>query len=430
MSVLSKTPVAIGKQSRHSLNPWWFVITGFLTFLFGTSTVNVLFNVLGKSLMAELGWERQVLSNGLSIVTILTGVSILVLGFLVDRFGPKRPTVPMALMFGLGLLALSTLTTSEIMFYLVCVIIGAGAGAVNPVAHSTVITGWFSERRGLALGILMTGLGACGVMMPYLGAAFLEWFGWRGAFIGIGLLCTLIPASVYLFVTRMPPEHERERREARAQGTSAGSGLVAIAKSSRQFWLLAIAIFLISSATFGLLSQVMAITTDKGIGTGIAVAVLSVFSLSSVATRLLVGFLLDRIHAPVIAAAIFALCGLGVFLMIQSTAVPLIFLGAVLIGLGLGAEGDIAAYMAGRYFPKHSYGRVLGFIYFLYAQGAAAGIFILGRSYAQTGTYASATWLILAMVAAAIVAVLFMGPYRYSVRYERIDDVVAINERA
>lgn len=424
MTAMSEQRTTSSTAPGRQLNPWWFVVTGFLTFLFGTSTVNVLFNVLGESVTIELGWERRILSNGLSIVTILTGVSILVLGFLVDRYGPKRPAVPMALMFGLGLMLLATMPSNEIMFYLICVLIGAGAGAVNPVAHSTVITAWFTKRRGLALGILMTGLGACGVMMPYLGVAFLNWFGWRGAFLGIGLLCMLIPASVYLFVTRMPPEHERERLAARAEGSSAGDGLWTIAKSSRQFWLLAAAIFLISSATFGMLSQVVPITTDKGIASSVAVTVLSVFSLSSVATRFLVGFLLDRVYAPLIAAVIFALCGMGVYLMIQSDSVPLIFVGAVLMGLGLGAEGDIAAYMTSRYFPKHSYGRVLGFVYFLYAQGGAFGIFVLGNSYASTGTYESATWLIIGMVVVAIFAILAMGPYKYSIKYDKLEEPV------
>jgi MFS family permease len=421
MNALSTSSPPAGRLAK-TINPWWFVVTGFLTFLFGTSTVNVLFNVLGKSVTTELGWDRQILSNGLSLVTIVTGASILVLGFLIDRFGPKRPAVPMAMMFGIGLMLLSVVPDNGVVFYLICVLIGAGAGAVNPVAHSTVITAWFSQRRGLALGILMTGLGACGVMMPYLGVAFLEWFGWRGAFLGIGLLCTLIPTSVYLFVTRMPPEHEQERLDARSKGASAGAGIWAIAKSSRQFWFLSGAIFLISSATFGMLSQVVPITTDKGIATAVAVTVLSVFSLSSVATRFLVGYLLDRVYAPLIAGVIFTLCGVGVFLMIQSASVPLIFLGAGLMGLGLGAEGDIAAYMTGRYFPKHSYGRVLGFIYFLYAQGGAFGIFVLGASYAGTGTYESATWLIIGMVVAAIAAVSFMGPYKYSVTQARLSD--------
>lgn len=144
-------------STRH-LNRWWYVVTGFMTLLFGTTAVNVLFNILGKPMTQEFGWERSVISNGLSIETVLVGISIVILGFLIDRYGPKIPSVPMSLAFGIGLMLMSVLPNNQLAFYLLCVVIGAGgAGAVNPVAHSTVVSAWFQDRRGMALGILMAG---------------------------------------------------------------------------------------------------------------------------------------------------------------------------------------------------------------------------------------------------------------------------------
>lgn len=406
-------------QGGH-LNRWWYVVTGFLTLLFGTTSVNVLFNVLGKPMSEEFGWERSVISNGLSLETVMVGVSIVVLGFLIDRYGPRTPTVPMSLIFGIGLMTMAALPNNQFLFYALCVVIGAGAGAVNPVAHSAVVSAWFQDRRGMALGILMAGLGACGVLMPYLANFVLEVGGWRVAFVIIGATSTIIPTAVYAFVTRMPERHEEERKSARSQGRVAGESIWTIARTYRQFWLLAVAIFLVSSATFGLMSQVIPMTTDKGIAQGVAVVVLSVVSLSSVCARLLVGYLLDRFYAPVIGSIIFALCGAGVVLMIGSSDPAMLFVGAALIGLGLGAEGDIAAYMVSRYFPQHSYGRVLGFVYFLYAQGAAFGIFMLGQIFSATGSYSAGTVPIVVLVAVGIVCLLLMGPYRYSLDHQRI----------
>lgn len=400
-------------RPRH-LNRWWYVVTGSLTLLFGTSTINVLFNVVGGPMAEEFGWDRSVVSNGLAIETVLVGVSIVALGFLIDRYGPKVPSVPMALAFGVGVMSLSVLPGSQLLFYALCVLIGAGSGAVNPVAHSMVVSAWFQDRRGMALGILMAGLGACGVLMPFLANWVLGLVGWRLTFLVIGALCTLIPAAVYAFVTRMPPDHEGERKAARKQGGLAGESLWTVARKYRQFWLLSVAIFLVSSATFGLMSQIVPMTTDKGISQGLAVSILSVLSLSSIAARLLVGYLLDRFHAPVIGAIVFALCAVGVVLVITSAEPGLLFAGSALIGLGLGAEGDIAAYMTSRYFPKHSYGRVLGFIYFLYAQGSAFGIFLLGQIFGATGSYRAGAIPIVVLVAIGIVCLLLMGPYRFT----------------
>jgi len=244
--------VSTPSRSRH-LNRWWYVATGFATLLFGSTTVNVMFNVLGAPVASEFGWKRSVISNGLSIETVLVGFSIVALGLMIDRFGPRVPSAPMALLFGVGLMLMSTLQGDQTMFYVFCVVMGLGAGAVNPVAHATVVSAWFADRRGLALGILMAGTGACGVLMPFLANLVVRLAGWRTSFLIIGALCTVIPTAVYAFVTRMPQQDEFERRAAREQGKVAGESLWTLARKYRQFWLLSLAIFLVSSATCGLM---------------------------------------------------------------------------------------------------------------------------------------------------------------------------------
>ncbi|WOC13254.1 MFS transporter [Gordonia sp. MP11Mi] len=405
--------MSVQATAGQTVNRWWYVATGFLTLLFGTSTVNVLFNVLGKPMADEFGWDRSAVSNGFSVETVFTGVSIVALGFLVDRYGPRLPSIPMALCFGGGLMLMAAIPNNQTAFYVLCAIIGAGAGAVNPVAHAAVVSAWFADRRGLALGLLMAGLGACGVMMPYLANWLYGAVGWRSTFLVIGALSTVIPASVYAFVTKMPTSHDAERMAARARGAVAGESLLVIARGYRQFWLLCLAIFLVSTATFGLMSQVVPMTTDKGIDRGVAITALSVLSLASIGARLVAGYLLDRVFAPVIGCVIFALCGVGVVLLISSSSPALLMTGAVLVGLALGSEGDLAAYMASRYFPKHSYGRVLGSVYFLFAMGSATGVFLLGQVYGVTGSYSAGIVPLVAMVAIAIVCLLVMGPYRF-----------------
>lgn len=414
MTTTSVTVTSAPQRPQKHMNRWWFVVAGFVALLVGVNTMNILFNVLTPSLTAEFGWDRLQISSGLSIFTVFDGLSLLALGFLLDRFGIRRVAVPMAAVFGLGIMALSVVPANIGLLYVLCALIGCGAGAATATVHSVVITAWFGNSRGLALGILNVGLGLCGTIMPFIVGGFLDALGWRGVFLAIGALCAVIPILVFLFVMRMPPEWEQERLAAGAQGRMAGVPLRTIART-RQFWLICASIFLVSAATFGILSQVVSITTDRGVDQAVALSVLSTVSLSSMGSRFVVGFLLDRMWAPLLTAIIFILCGIGVAVLTMSTAVPLLYLGAILVGLGLGSEGDVAAYIVSRYVPKNSYARVFGIVMFLYAQGGAVGIFILSFSFTRFGSYDPAVWLIVAMVFLAAAAILAVGRYRFRV---------------
>lgn len=412
---MSSIPVASDIRShRGSVNPWWYVVTAFVMLIAGINTLNILFNVLGPSLTAEFGWNRLQISSGLSIFTVFTGISLLSLGLLIDRFGVRSVATPMVLVFGLAIASIAFVPASLAALYFLCALSGLGAGAATAAVHSMVVTAWFRSKRGVALGIVNVGIGLCGTLMPFVVGGLAKEVGWRGAFIAAGLLSAALPALNYAFFVRMPADWEQERRAARRQGRVAGVPLRVIA-STRQFWLICVSIFLVSGGTYGILSQIVAITTDRGIDKSVALTVLSAVSFSSILSRFVVGYLLDRLFAPWLTAAIFVLCGAGVAGLSLTSSVPLLYLSAVLIGLGLGSEGDIAAYVVSRYVPKQSYARVFGIVMFLFAQGGALGVFLLGYSFTKLGAYDTAICAIVTMVGVAAAAMLFIGPYKYAV---------------
>lgn len=413
----TRSTIGIGRP----LNRWWYVATGALSLVFGSNTVNALFNVLGEPMSDEFGWERGVIATGFSIETVMVGISVVVLGVLIDRFGPRIPSIPMSVGFGVGLMAMAALPDNRAVFYLLCVLIGSCAGALAPIAHAAVVSAWFSDRRGFALGILMAGLGLCGVVMPPLASWTLDLVGWRGTFFIIGAVCATVPAAVYLLITRMPEEGESDVASA-SSAQDAGESLLRLARKHRQLWLLGAVSFLISAASFGLMSQVIPMTTDKGVDLGLAVVVLSTINFSSIFARLLSGYLFDRIFAPLVGSVVFVLGAVGVTLVISSTASGMLLIGAVLIGLVLGAETDLNAYLTSRYFPKHSFGRVFGFVTLLYALGSAAGVTLLAQIFTLTGSYTAGIVPLVGMVIIAIGCLLGMGSYRYSVDAVHIDE--------
>lgn len=413
MTTLTAARDAGADTSR--INRWWFVITGFISLIVGVNIIYTLFNLLGPDIRAEFGWSSLAVSSGLTYFLICDGISVFVTGVLIDRIGLRRTAVPLAAVWGAALASLAFLPPHIAYLYLACIVAGLAVGPATQVAHSIVVTAWFGKNRGLALGILNVGLGLCGTLTPFAVDALRTALGWRGTFGVVGIVCALVPIIAFGLVTRMPPGFEAARAEARRAGTSAGVPLTRIARTSKAFWIISIAVFLISAATVGVLGQVVVIATGQGADHATALIRLSVVSFSSIGSRFIVGFLLDRLWAPGVSAVLFVLCGIGLVLLAQTTAVPLLYIGAVLIGGGLGSEGDIAAYVTSRYIPKLSYARVYGFVIFLFAQGAAVGTFALNLSLTLTGSVHVAAWGIVILSVIAGLMMLFLGPYQFDI---------------
>ncbi|MBD1600550.1 MFS transporter [Pseudomonas typographi] len=409
------TTKTMGVQvSPDPINKWWYVVSCFVALMVGVNTVNILFNVLGSALTAGFGWSRLELVSGLTLFTVVDGISVLLIGFLVSRYGIRKVAIPAAAMFGLGIGLIGLSPNDLRFFYACCAISGVGAGAVGPSVYSVVVGAWFDDKRGLALGIINVGLGLCGTLMPFLINGLFGAYGWRWTFAVVGLLCGLIPVVAYGAVLRMPRAWDTARVTARSSGKGIGEPLGALLKQ-RSLWLISISILLVSAATYGMLSQIVAICTDHHIARVTALSILSTASISSIASRLVVGYLLDRLFAPFLACSIFLLCAAGVVVLTQTAQVPVLYGGAVLLGLGLGAEGDIAAYIISRYIDKNSYAKALGIVIFLFAQGGALGVGLLSYTYSITSSYTVAGALIFVLTVLSAFSLLFLGPYRYDV---------------
>jgi MFS family permease len=412
------------------VNRWTFVIAGLIASLVSGSALTLLVSLITPSLTAEFGWDRGQITLGTSITAITGGIGIVTSGLFIDRFGPTRAPRVYAVIYGCGIASLSLLPNALWVFYGICMIIGLGTLTGSSIVHSLVINAWFNKRRGMALGILNVGVGMCGVIMPYVLSFFIASLGWRGATAVTGLLMGGLPLCVYLFIYRMPEKYERERVAARSAGSTAGVPLWQIVRGSRQFWLLLGAIFLVTGTTFGMLSQMTLLARDRGFELPVALAAVATLSLSGVATRLIVGLLLDRVWAPLIATVSFSLAAGGLVLVVFVPSSAAFFIGAALLGVALGSEGDLIAYIVSRYFPAHSTGRVLTVVFLGYVWGVAVGTLLLGLSYSATGSYAVGAVVLVVLVVIAAIAMLFMGPYTQDLRAADHDLVEAASAEA
>jgi MFS family permease len=189
------------------------------------------------------------------------------------------------------------------------------------------------------------------------------------------------------------------------------------AAATAPFWILSTTFFFVAMALLGSSGHVVPLLTDRGLSPTAATATFGLFGLATLSGRLLSGYLIDRIFASHI-ATVFWLAPIGGFVLLSSGTGLLPAIGVVLIGLGLGTEVDLIAFMISRYLGLRAFGTLYGLFFMMFALGGAVGRFLGGYLFDLAGSYNPA--LIGAAGSLAIAAILInrLGAYAYPVNHE------------
>jgi sugar phosphate permease len=408
---------------NQPINRWWSVLAGALSAAVGAGVVGVyMFGVFAKSIGAEFGWSRASVSLGLTAFALASGIGSFTLGLAIDRLGMRRVTVLYVLLFGCSIALVPLLPARLGLFVATFAVAGFFGSAATVMPYATAICAWFNRKRGLALGLVNAGTGIGASLMPMYAHFLLSRYGWRGGYWGVAALVTVVPVITLLFLVRLPSDYEqarRMRRDAQRKGDGSDSrSLGSIVRSSRPFWLIVIAVFTVSVATFGIISQLVPIITDRGRSSLVAAGILSSVGVGSLIARLVVGYTMDRIFAPYVTAGVFALAMLGMGLMTTANSIVAMTVAGVMIGVAAGAEGDILTFLVSRYFPITDFGSVTGAVWVSWAWGGALGTYLLGLSFDQTHSYNTAIVAFIAALGAGAIAILKIGPYAFPLHRE------------
>lgn len=400
-------------MNSPTINRWWTVLSGFIGTAMGVG-IFVVFVLSGltKPMAADLGFDRSVISFSLTCFLISTGVGTVTLGVLMHRFGVGRPAFIFLAFTALLVSLIPALPATPIAFYILFSLLGIAGAASTTFPYSVAITGLFDRNRGFALALAVTGGAVGAILGPQLSQGLLDEYGWRTTIRVMATLIGLPLITLTLFV-RSPPN--LVARSGTADPTATHSPPFFLRSPS--FWLIAMAVLAIAAGGF-VLASLVPLLTDKGISPQIAARILSAAGTASLLGRIGVGWLMDRIWGPFIAASVcFAAC-VGLLLVANcGQAIVPAYIGAILIGFGLGAEGDIVIYLCGRYFSKKVFTRVVGSMWLVWAWGGSLGTAAAGTAYKLTGSYQSGLWLLSGVLIAAAVGVLMLGPYRYPPGY-------------
>ena len=163
-------------------NPWWIVLGSVLGLTVGNGPVmQFSFGVFVKPLTAQFASDRATISAALSVGLLLTGLCTPIVGRLVDRFGVRAITLPAIALFAIATAALGFIPDSATAFLVVYAIMGIFAAGQTPLPYARAVAGAFDNRRGLALGVTMAGVGLGTVLLPMFAQTMIGLVGWRGA---------------------------------------------------------------------------------------------------------------------------------------------------------------------------------------------------------------------------------------------------------
>ncbi len=376
--------------------------------------------VFAVPLTQKFGWGMDTIMAAMPVFTIGALFMSPIVGYIADKIGARKTALYSLLLFGLVFIAFSLNNGSKIIYlglWALMAIIGAGT---LPMTWTRAINNWFNENRGLALGLSLLGTGLFGAMAKLFASLLIESYGWKMAYIGVGLLPLLIALPIAYFLFRDIDDPKVARKVARlkkeipshSNGNNAGLSVKQALKDWR-FWLLAFAFIFISFAIGGPIPNLERMLVSKGFDTADAVVIASFIGYSVLIGRLVGGYLLDRFWAPAVAFILLSIPAISCLLLQQADLSYFNALIAVaILGFGAGVEYDLMAYLVSRYFGMKNYAAIYGFLYGFFALGAGFGPYIFGKFFTTTGSYD--TILSYAFIAFLIGSfpLLFLGKYR------------------
>lgn len=360
----------------------------------------------------EFGWSRTQFQAAILFSSGIGALLSPVVGWLNDHFGSRQ--IALLSMFGLGL-AFLLAAFIEGQLWMLFLAYGAmallGAGTI-PVTWTRAISTSFFKQRGLALGLSLMGTGICAAVAPHYTVWLTAHFGWRGAYVGLALVPLLFALPV-LFLFFKPLEAGPESgSESTLSGLTLGEAL-----RGYRFWVLLVAIFVSYMGFSGIGPNLLPSMTDEGMTRESAATIQSVFGVSILLGRVVVGYVIDRVWAPAVASLCLLVSALGAFLFIGEQSFQAAAVASFALGFAAGAELDLLAFLAARYFGLAHYAKIYAILYAALAVCSGTAPMLFAALFDLTSSYdwSFAIAAMLFVIGSCVMLLLGRYPRKFSV---------------
>jgi predicted MFS family arabinose efflux permease len=356
-------------------------------------------------LEAEFGWSREQISFGVSILGGLGAFMHAGAGMLTDRFGARNVGLIATVAYSLTIILLSQIGSNIWHWWGGVALVALAFGGMSSVVWTTGVVSQFDKNRGAGVAIVQLGPALALATLPLLSTWLIAEIGWRGAYLviaGAGLLI-IFPAIAFGF---------RDRRIASTTlaGGTQSNDLKWSFLRSRAFWALAAAILFAVSGLSGTSIHFMPMLGDRGLDRIEAATVAGFIGIGSIIGRLTAGLALDRFPSQIVGVVAFLMPGVaGIVLLTAGSDTVTLACAALIAGIALGAEIDVAAYVSSRLFGLARFGTVFGLLVACMSLATAIGPWVAGRLYDGFGGYREFQFYLIGSSLAAAVLLAFLG---------------------
>ncbi len=362
-------------------------------------------------LLKQFGWSRAKVSLLQSTMGLTMGIAMPIAGWLIDRVEARLVMLAGALLSGAAFVAASQAHSFAPMLA-AYIAFGFGMGASTTLPAAFVVSNWFDDQRGLALGVAMAGASFGGTVMTLVAGYALAWGGWRVGYLAMAVPIFLLVAPLILLVVKgRPPQHphsaggstDQVTSGAQTHGPEQAAELAGFelneALRSRSFWLISFSFFVFAFSATGAVVHLIPFLIGRGFAPTRAAVAMSVLLAVGAAGKPVFGWFADRFSIRLGLFVVFAGLAAGYVMMLRVVDLRTLMIALAVLSPVWGAALALLPVLLADACGLRRYGSISGILGIFSTLGTAGGPVVAGAVFDATHSYTPAFELYIVLLA-------------------------------
>lgn len=382
--MISSSPV----ESRFYYG-WVMVAVAFCSLAVSAGGLTYSYSLLMVTINEELNATQLQLMLPLTLMTSFSAFFAPFIGPKMDRYPLKWFMLAGTVCLALCLLLISLAASVTVITIAYALLVAPVHGLMGTLFASVLVSRWFVDRFGLAMGIASVGVSVGGFVIPPLLEALFGVLGWRETLQLLSLLLIVFFSPVSFLVRDRRPSSKPVAEKGPEELEKNAFNRTSVILRQRNFWLVSVSVGLIFSTYTALLANLLTITMVKGISSQEGAQLIAIISGVAVFGKLAFGAITDRIDLRIGLASTIILVIAGMIIYRNGVSFYHFLIGSVVLGLAAGNMLPVWSALIARLFGGANYGRVMGLMSPINVAFNILAVPLTGLLYDATGSYAT-----------------------------------------